>query len=241
MAEGAPYQPLVTPAEEEATGALAKKGGTEDLTLETIANDDVRWISKIPGRLALSAGRTLHDAVWGILSGNPTCTYDSTALFHANHSNTTAAALSYANYVALRALMRRQAGFGDTANLLDLTPRKLIVPPELEGIADMLCNSDNAMPATTPGASNVNNLARGTQVIVKAVLSDTNDWFLAADPAMVPTVEVGFYQGRQDPELFTQADGAVGSMFNADKMTIKIRHIWAFIVLDHRGFQRATQ
>jgi hypothetical protein len=201
----------------------------------------VRWISRIPKRLGLSAARTLHDAIWGILSANPTCTYDSVALFNASHNNTTAAALSYANYVALRALMRRQAGYGDSANLLDLTPKKLIVPPELEGIADQLANSDYAMPATSPGATNVSNLARGTQVIVKGVLSDTNDWFLAADPNMVPMIEVGFYQGRQDPELFTQADGSVGSMFNADKMTIKIRHIWAYIVLDHRGLQRATQ
>lgn len=239
--EGAPYQPLTTPSDEEITYALSKKGGTEDLTLEVIANDDVRWISRIPTRLGLAAARTLHDAIFGILSSNPNCSYDSTALFHANHSNTAAVALSYANYVSQRAAMRRQAGYGDTANILDLTPAILIVPPELEGIADQLVRGTNAPPATTPGATNVPNLAQGTKLVVKGLLSDTNDWFLSADPAMVPTIEVGFYQGRRDPELFTQADGTVGSMFNADKMTIKIRHIWSYAVLDHRGFQRGTQ
>ena len=241
VAESAPYQPLTTPSDEEATYALSKKGGTEDLTLEAIANDDVRWISKIPMRLGQAAGRTLHDAIFGILSGNPTCTYDSVALFHASHSNTTAAALSYSNYVALRALMRRQAGYGDTANILDILPAFLIVPPELEGIAHQLVTSEYAPPATTPGATNVANLARGTELIVKGVFSDTNDWFLAADPSMVPTIEVGFYQGRENPELFTQADQSVGSMFNADKMTLKIRHIWSYAVVDHRGLQRGTQ
>jgi hypothetical protein len=241
VAEGAPYQPLTTPTEEETTYALAKRGGTEDLTLEAIANDDVRWISRIPTRLGLAAARTLHDAIWDILVTNPSCGYDSVALFHASHGNTAAAALSYSNYVAQRAAMRRQVGFGDSRNLLDLTPSILVVPPELEGIADQLCRGENAPPATSPGATNVPNLAQGTKPIVKARLSDTNDWFLVGDPKVVPTIEVGFYLGKQDPDLFVQSDPTVGAAFSADKFTWKIRHIWGYTILDHRGFQRGTQ
>jgi hypothetical protein len=57
---------------------------------------------------------------------------------------------------------------------------------------------------------------------------------------MTPTLEVGFYQGRQDPELFTQADPSVGSVFNADKITYKIRHVYSGTVLDHRGLYRGN-
>src|SRR5204863_7570385 len=49
--QGAPYQPLTSPTNEEVTYAITKRGGTEDITLEMIANDDVRSISKIPQKL----------------------------------------------------------------------------------------------------------------------------------------------------------------------------------------------
>ncbi|MGH4017073.1 MAG: hypothetical protein ACRDSL_24735 [Pseudonocardiaceae bacterium] len=42
------------------------------------------------------------------------------------------------------------------------------------------------------------------------------------------------------PELFTQADNTVGSMFDADKMSLKIRHIYSGTVIDHRGFYRGA-
>ncbi len=241
VAEGQPYQPLATPGEEEATYALTKKGGTEDLTFEAIANDDVRLISKIPSKLALTAARTIYQFVWDFLRTNVTCTYDSTALFDVAHSNTTAAALSNANLSAARAAMRRQAGFGDTADILSLVPRYLIVPPELEDLGNQLCNGRSAVPASTPGASDVPNLHVGTQLIVVDYFSDTDDWFLCADPQAAPTIELGFYQGRELPELFAQTDPTTGAVFNADKVTWKIRHIYSGTVVDHRGFLRRTQ
>jgi hypothetical protein len=65
-------------------------------------------------------------------------------------------------------------------------------------------------------------------------------WYLGADTALCPTIEVGFYQGREEPELFTQADQTVGSMYDADKMTWKIRHIYSGAVLEHRGLYRGN-
>jgi hypothetical protein len=56
---------------------------------------------------------------------------------------------------------------------------------------------------------------------------------------MCPTFELGFYQGREDPELFTQSDPTVGSVFNSDTVTYKIRHIYSGAVLDWRGFLRS--
>ena len=51
--QGAPYQSLTSPTDEEATYALIKRGGTEDLTLEAVANDDVHKILQIPQSLRL--------------------------------------------------------------------------------------------------------------------------------------------------------------------------------------------
>lgn len=238
--QGAPYQPLTSPGDEEVTYAITKRGGTEDLTLEMIANDDVRAIGNIPKRLGLAAARTLHNFVWDFLSTNPTL-YDSVALFHATHANTTAVALSQANASTLRQKMRDQTAYGDTSDILSLVPKFLIVPNELEELAFQICTSAVAIPSTAAGPSDTPNIHQGLTPIVVDYLTDSNDWYMVADPDMCPTIEVGFYQGRQGPELFTQSDQSVGSMFNSDKLTYKIRHIYSGAVLDYRGFQRGTQ
>ena len=238
--QGAPYQPLTSPGNEEVTYAITKRGGTEDLTMEMIANDDVRAISNIPKKLGLAASRTLHNFVWDFILTNPTL-YDSVALFHATHANTTAVALSQSNVSTLRQKMRDQTAYGDTSDILSLVPKFLIVPNELEELAFQICTSAVAIPATPAGPSNTPNLHQGLTPIVLDYDTDANDWFMVADPSMCPTIEVGFYQGRQDPELFTQSDPNVGSVFNSDTITYKIRHIYSGAVLDYRGFQRGTQ
>lgn len=238
--QGQPYQPLTSPGDEEVTYAITKKGGTEDLTLEMIANDDVRAIGNIPKLLGLAAAQTLYNFVWDFLATNPTI-YDSLALFHATHTNTTAVALSQSNLSTLRQKMRDQTAYGNTTNILSLVPKLLIVPNELEELAFQLTTSAVAVPSTPAGPSDTPNLHSGMQHLVVDYLTDANDWFLIADPNLCPTIELGFYQGRQEPELFTQSDPTVGSMFNSDKLTYKIRHIYSGAVLDYRGFQRGTQ
>lgn len=236
--EGAPYQPLTSPPDEEVTYALEKKGGTEDLTLEMIANDDLAAIRRIPQRLGRAAGQTLYRFAWDLLATNPTI-YDSTALFAAGHSNTTtSAALSQSTLSARRTAMRRQAAYGDASEILGLVPKYLVVPPDLEEIAYQLANSAVAVPASG-SSSDMPNIHQNLQVIVVDYWSDTNDWFVIADPALAPTIEIGFYQGRQEPELFTQTDPTVGAVFSADKITWKIRFVFKGAVLDYRPFQRA--
>lgn len=241
--EGGPYQPLTSPGDEEATYAVSKRGGTEDVTLEMIANDDVRAISRIPGKLGRAAARTVYEFVWGFLYNNSTYGPDSTALFHTNHANTdTSSALSQSTLSIGRRKMIEQTAYGDTSEVLGIPPKYLVVPPELEELAYQLTKSAVAVPSTAAGPSDTPNIhsAMGLEYILVPSLTDANDWFLVADPGDVPTLEIGFYQGREDPELFTQSDQAVGSMFNADKLTWKIRHIYSGCIEDYRGMYRGV-
>lgn len=240
--QGGTYQPLTSPGDEEATYAVSKRGGTEDLTMEAILNDDLGAVARIPQELGRAAARTVHKFVWlSLFANNPTCSYDSTALFAAGHGNTTAVALSNAGMNTLRQLMRDQPGFGVAGEPLGITPKFLIVPNELEDLANQLCTSQRAIPSTTPGATDVPNLHAGTEPIVVDHFTDANDWYMAADPTDVPIIELGFLGGREEPELFMQDDPKVGAVFSSDKVSWKIRHIYSGANLDHRGVQRGTQ
>ncbi len=242
--QSAPYQPLTSPTNEEVTYTITKRGGTEDITLEMIANDDVRAIQRIPKKLGLAAAQTLYRFVWDILNpggSNPTI-YDSVALYHASHANTAASALAGSSLSTIRQKMRAQAAYGDSVDVLGYIPRTLVVCNTIEELAWELVTSSSALPSGAPvgAATNIPNIHQGTQLIVVDYWSSTTGWIVIADTTMCPTIEIGFYQGREDPELFTQADPNAGTVFNADKVSYKIRHIYSGAVLDYRGFQRGN-
>lgn len=239
--QGAPYQPLPSPTDEEAVYSVIKRGGTEDLTLEMIANDDIGAVRQIPRLLGLAAAITLYRFVWDIFQTNAATSYDATALFHATHNNTTAAALSQAAMDASWIKMRQQAAYGDSANILSTEPKTLIVPTTLGPLGFQLTKSAVAIPSAGNDPADRPNMYQNMGLIVIDYWTDQNDWFLAADPQLCPTIEVGFYQGREDPELFTQSDPNVGSMFDSDKVTYKIRHSYSGTPVEHRGLQRNTQ
>ncbi len=239
--EGAPYQSLTTPTDEQVTYSPSKKGGIEDYTYEMARNDDLRRLTEIPTKLARAAAQTLYRAIFDIFVNNPTMGYDSVALFHASHNNTTAGtALSEAGMDTLRQKMRSQAAYGDTYEVLGLTPRFVIVPNPLENTANKIANGPALSSTAGSYASDQPNLHVGITPIVVDYWTDPNDYFVMADPADVPTIEVGFLDGKVTPELFVQDDPNVGSMFAADKATWKVRHIWGYAPVDHRGLQRMT-
>ncbi|TYK50575.1 hypothetical protein [Actinomadura decatromicini] len=241
VAEGQPYQPLPSPPDEEATYAITKKGGTEDLTLEMIANDDIQALRSIPFRLGRAASQTLYRFVFDFFPTNAATTYDATALFHTNHANTdNPAALGQSALSAGRRKMRRQAAYGDGSDILSIVPKFLIVPTDLEELAYQLCSSEHAIPSTGNDPADRPNIHRGLVPLVIDYYADASDWFLTADPMLCPTIEIGFYGPTTEPELFTQSDPNVGSMFNADKFTYKIRHVYSGTVLDHRGMYRGS-
>lgn len=239
--EGAPYQPLTSPVDEEATYAPTKRGGTEDITIETITNDDLGAVARIPRELNNAAAETLHLFVFTFLTGNGLI-YDSVALFDAagHGTNTVAGALTNATLTAGRINMMKQTKYGAGTVRLGAanTPRFLIVPPDLVETGFQLTQSAVAVPASG-SVSDMPNMQTDLSLIVVASLADTNDWFLVADPNQVDGLELGFL-GGPDPQIYVQADPTVGSVFDADKVTYKIRHVYGGAVVDYRPFFRGT-
>lgn len=231
VAEGSPYLALTSPTDEKATYAVSKKGGTEDITLEMIRNDDVAAIRQIPGKLSGSAKRTLAKFVLDFIRTNPTI-YDSVAFFHNTHANLGANALDATYLAAARLRMLKQAE-ADSADRLGIGPKSLIVPVDLEQTAVDLFSRN-----TNNDKSFVNNLS--LEVLPVWYWTDTNDWAIGADPMELPGIEVGFLDGNEEPELFVQDNPTVGSLFTNDKVTWKIRHIFGGNVVNYRAFDKSV-
>jgi len=225
VTEGSPYLALESPPTESASFALTKRGGTETITLEMIRNDNSGAIKLVPKRLADAAKRTLAHFVLDFLRTNPVI-YDGITLFHNTHGNLGEDALSASGLVAARAAIRGRTELGSD-DRLGLDIRYLFVPLELE---------ETAANLFVRGTNNDKTFVQRMDVEVVPVWywSDTNDWCAGADPADAPSVEVGFLDGNEEPDIFVQEGPSTGSLFANDQIALKVRHIYGGAVTDYR-------
>lgn len=231
VAEKGPYTALTSPTDERATYAITKRGGTEDVTLEMIKNDDVGVIRAIPTKLSRSAKRTLAKFVLDFILDNPVI-YDGIALFHASHGNLGAAGLDKVSFAAGRLAMLNQTE-KDSGDKMGVPPVSMLVPDDLEETAVDLFRRNTNQDKTFVQSQLI-------EVLPVWYWTDANDWALAADPVEVPTIEIGFLDGQEEPEIFVQDSPVSGSMFTRDTLTWKIRHIYGGNVVDYRGLYKAV-
>lgn len=227
VAQAGSYDPLTSPTDEVATYAVTKRGGTEKVTLEMIKNDDVGAIRRIPIALSRAAKRTLGKFVLDFLATNP-LVYDGVALFHASRGNLLTVALDKTSFAAGRLAMLKRTEM-DSGDRLGIGPANLWVPQDLEETAVDLFRRNTEQDKTF-----VQSLSPA--VIPVWYWTDPDNWFLTADKMDVPTIEIGFLDGNEEPELFVQDMPNVGSMFSNDQLTWKIRHIYGGNAIDDRGF-----
>jgi len=231
VAEKGAYTALASPDDEGADYKVTKRGGTETVTLEMIKNDDVGAIQRIPTRLSRAAKRTLGKFVLDFIRSNPVI-YDGKALFHVDHGNLWTAALAAASYAAARLAMVKQQEYG-TTDAIGVGPKFLWVPPDLEETAYNLFQRATNLDKTF------------VQTLIPTIVpvwywTDANDWAVSADPLDIPTIEIGFLDGNEEPELFVQDSPTVGSFFTNDQITYKIRHIYGGAPVDFRGVGKSV-
>lgn len=237
VSEGANYGAFTSPGDEGHGYTPTKRGGTESITREAILRDDVGALARIPASIGVSAARTLYEFVFDLytIAGQPTMDYDSTTLYHADHDNLTTSsnALAADKLIAAIKAMMKQADISSSKRMM-VMPRKLLVPIDLANTA-----FDLLKPlATYPGGATTDNewlRGYGMEAIIARHWTNTGDWFLTADPSEFPTAEVGFVLGQEEPELFTQDNATIGSLFDADKIVIKCRHEYGGTIVRHEG------
>jgi len=258
VGENATYPALTHGGDEEITYAVQKRGGMEDtITLELIANDQIGALARLPQRLADVAGRTLYKFVFNtLIFSNPTLDYDAVALFDNAHGNTNTLAPSVSAMNTVVNAMEGQAPRLAGADVLGVMnrPAMVIGPRQLAGVFGRILNPSDAYAygltpaATTPGA-NVDTDANldphmfkgsGIEYITNEFASSSTAWVAVADPARQDTIVMGFYGGRQEPELFIQDDPSQGITFDRDAQAMKLRHIYGGDNANHTSFYRGN-
>ena len=231
--EAADYGELTAPTDEKATYSVVTFGGLVTITRKMIINDDLGVVPQIVTRLGRAARRTLAQRVFNLMINNAAI-YDSVAWFHATHGNLGSTALSATELNAVRTAMRNRTE-KDSGKKLGIAPYVLVVPHELEGTARQTNERQYTDSNFTPNPVRFMFGQASERVIISPLLSDANDWYVFANRDEAPTVEVGFLQGKQEPEFFLADNPTVGSAFTSDRIRYKVRHEHEAVVIDYRG------
>lgn len=225
---------------------VEKYGALFTVSWETVVNDDLDAISRVPAMHGNACRRKVNKEVYSVLTSNPVMG-DGVALFGSHSSGTnlsgSADAINSTSISAGFKAMMLQKGLSSDA-IINVQPRYLIVPATVSAVALTFTASlaDPNAGGNAPGNSNTMNIygpngMRPLQVIVEPILdgNSVSSWYLAADPSQIDTVEVSFLQGEESPVVEDEWD------FDAEVYKYKVRQTFGVKAIDWRGlYKNAT-
>ena len=209
------------------------------MTRQAFINDDIGFITEVPGLYAASAKRTINKQVYTILVKNPAI-FDGVALFDAAHNNDakTGAAPSIDTLQKMMLkLLRQKDPFGEA---IMVQPKYIIVPVgygfrlsqlletqvlDVEGIGNhtvnALYNYRNQLTVIEEGALNA--LAGAGQPV---------PWFMVGDPSHAKSLQVDYLNGQEAPTIRrSEVPGQLGYVWD-------IWLDWGITAVDYRGIAR---
>jgi hypothetical protein len=221
--------------------SIATYGKVVAITRQVIINDDLSAFTRVPQAFGFQAANLESDLVWAQIVGNPVMG-DGQTLFHSTHGNVlTPAGISADSVAAGFEAMRLQKGL-DGRTLLNIMPAYIIAPVA----AQMKVSQFLTAITANQTANTVPDYIRTVIPIIEprldggftnpvtgaAVAGNRFNWFMAAAPGMVDTVELAYLEGQQGVYTETRTG------FDVDGVEVKVRLDAGSKVIDWRAFAR---
>ena len=207
------------------------------MSRQAFINDDIGFLSEVPGAYARKAKRQINRQVYSILYNNAPI-YDGKTLFHADHGNlmTTASAPSIAAIQSAILKMQMQTDpFGEQINV---TPDTIILPVGYDFLIETILNSTTVQTEENTQAVNALyqlNRRRPFEIVADATLnglagSGACPWFLKAASGDALGIQVDYLNGQETPTFRrSEPHGQLGFVWD-------IWLDWGIAVMDYRGF-----
>jgi ATP-dependent protease ClpP protease subunit len=231
LAEGTEFKHGAVEEDRSLPYSVKTYGRMISFTRQLLINDDLSALTTKVRGAGQAAARLEADLVYGQLGSNSGAgpnMIDSVTLFHASHDNllSAAAALDTASLGLARTALRRQVS--SAGSVLNIAPRFLLIPPELEQTAETLLAA--SAQRVSQGADNTLTptwLANLTLVVESRLPAKV--FYLIASPDQIDTYQLAHLDGATGPDVQSR-DG-----FNTDTTEFRIRHDVGGRFLDWRG------
>lgn len=213
---------------------LETYGKQFSMTRQAFINDDIGFVTRVPGLYATAAKKTIDKQVYKILFDNPAI-FDGKTLFHADHKNLigSGAKPSQATIQAIILQMQKQTDqFGEP---IYMTPATIVVPVGYEFDLAVIFHS-----AQVTGSANndINPLYNYPLKVVQSPLlnalagANACPWFMLADQASARGIQVDYLNGQETPTVRRmETPGTLG-------FTWDIWLDWGISVRDFRGIYK---
>lgn len=211
--------------------AVESYGRIITLTRQALINDDLGAFNTVVRNAGQAAARVEADLVYSMLvdnGGAGQSMQDSNPLFHAAHKNLAAAqsTLDATALGAARTLLRRQTATG--GGVLNLQPKFLIVPPELEQLAEVLLAASAQRISQGADQSLAAPWLASLTLVTEPRLAD-GAFYLVAGTDQIDTYELASLEGNEGPIVEENDE------FNTAAHGYRITHDIGGRFLDWRG------
>lgn len=186
--------------------SITTRGLQFGFTRESMINDDIDIISKVPQKYVIAYYRGINNLVYKLLCSNPVM-YDGNQLFCSTHGNVAAQAekISTALFSEMKKLMRKQKDISQKA-FLNIAPAFVIAPSSLEVDIQQFLLSTSAIDGINSGVVNV--FKNSMKPIIDATLDGYSEkkLYMAASSNLCDTIEVTYLNGKKTPTLESAVD-----------------------------------
>lgn len=202
------------------------------MTRQAFINDDIGFVTRVPGLYAQAAKKTIDKQVYNVLSGNPVI-FDGKTLFNTDHKNVMASGAKPSQATIQAMILQLQQQTDHFGEPIYMTPRRLIVPMGWEFDLAVIFQS-----AQVTGSNNndINPLYNYPLEIVQTpqlnALAGSNacPWFLQADESSARGIQVDYLNGQETPTVRRmETPGTLGFVWD-------VWLDWGISVRDFRGF-----
>lgn len=208
------------------------------ITRTDIVNDDLSFFDELPGMLAVASARKLLDLFWSVVMAGESAGHYSSGngnfLEAGSDLDITSLGLAISTFRSQR---------DSRGNNINVRPRAIAVPPELETVARPLLNSSEIVTGsdvTKPSGNPVQGVL--DNLLVEARLSNTDKftgaataaWYVFGSP-MSHGVLVGFLNGRRVP-IVEISDAP----FDVLGVQMRVYHDFAAALGDPKASLKAT-
>lgn len=210
---------------------LKTYGKQFSMTRQAFINDDIGFLTKVPGLYATAAKKTIDKQVYSILFDNPAI-FDGKALFHADHKNQITSGSKPTQAAIQNMILTMQKQTDQFGEPIYMTPRNIIVPVGYEFDLAVIFRSTQITGSSNNDINPLYNYP--LQIVQSPVLNalagnNACPWFTTADEASARGIQVDYLNGQETPTVRRmETPGTLGFVWD-------IWLDWGISVRDFRG------